>query len=1163
QDPRCESWFAIFHQRYSTNTSPSWDRAQPFRFLAHNGEINTIRGNVAAMRAREGRLGSGDLAPEDLLRPPVDGSGSDSQILDEALELLVRGGRSLSHAAAMLVPPAWEGAASDADTKDFFHYHSCLSEPWDGPAGLIFSDGKRVGAGLDRNGLRPLRVSVCEDGLVACSSEAGAVSTRGHGRVRRLRIGPGETFIVDPADGGALDDAALKERLTRRRPYGDWLQEHLEERTQGPAIESHRPDLAARQVASGYAKEEFTVVIRPMATDGHEPTSSMGDDTPQAPLATTPRSVFGFLKQRFAQVTNPPIDHLRERHVMSITTRLGGRAPLLEERPEAASVKEYPSFVLWPGEIEELVAAGAVTLDATFDISDGTTGLEAACHRLVADAIETAEGGTQIIVVSDGAVSAERAPVPAALAAGAVHHGLLAAGLRAQTSIIVDSDEPRESHHVACLLTNGADAICPRLAFESIAELAGNRRLGGEVPSAEAQRNFGHALEDGLLKIMSKMGVSTVDSYRGAQIIEASGLAPEVIELSFPGVSSALGGVGFAQLSEDVLARHAAAGFAKEKAPKLVATGFIKFKKGGEYHALNPDVVDSLQEASGYKTEENKTDEDQTSAVDEELVAAHALRRAVRGDDAAYRRFSDLVNERPPTSPRDLLEFVPAGDPIPLEEVEDAYAITKRFSTGAMSHGALSSEAHETLAQAMHLVGGRANSGEGGEAPERFDTDKNCAIKQVASGRFGVTPRYLASARELQIKMAQGSKPGEGGQLPGKKVTVEIARLRHTVPGVALISPPPHHDIYSIEDLAQLIFDLKQANDAADVSVKLVSSEGVGTIAAGVVKGLADLVHIAGADGGTGASPLSSIKNVGMPWEIGLVETQAALVENDLRGRARIRVDGGMKNGRDIMIGALLGADEFSFGTAALIAEGCILVRTCHRDTCPVGIATQNPELRAKFAGTPEMVARYMLLVAEEVRLLLASLGMRTVDEAIGRADLLRQKKTADERADSLDLTPLLGVPEGRELRFTGSLPIQKPRSTLGDRLYEDGLPALLTGETSDLTYEITTADRAIGSRLGCSIAQRLGDEKVAGKVRATFEGEAGQSFGAFLSDGIELTLVGEANDYVCKSMGGGRVAIRPPANDAGEPYLAGNTVLYGATGGQLFIAGRAGERFA
>ncbi|MEA2460394.1 MAG: hypothetical protein QOH90_571, partial [Actinomycetota bacterium] len=864
-----------------------------------------------------------------------------------------------------------------------------------------------------------------------------------HGRVQRLRIGPGQAFLVDPADGGVLDDRAIKERLARRRPYGDWLLEHLDQRAPGETLTEHRDDLVQRQVAAGYAKEEFTVVIRPMATEGHEPTSSMGDDTPQPPLATTARSVFGFLKQRFAQVTNPPIDHLRERHVMSLTTRLGPRSGLLEERPEAAALIEYPSFVLWPAEVDRLMSEGGVTLDATFPTTSGEAGLEQACRGLVSDAVDAVAAGAAFVIVSDGAVSQTRAPVPAALAAGAVHHGLLSAGLRAKAGIIVDSDEPRESHHVACLLTNGVDAICPRLAFESIDELATNRRLGGEVPSADAQRRFGEALEDGLLKIMSKMGVSTLDSYRGAQIIEAVGLAPEVIDLCFPGVSSAIGGAGFAELAADVLARHAEA--YGSASPKLAATGFIKFKKGGEYHAINPDVVDSLQEAAGYKEPSGPV-----AVEEDEMAAAHALRRAVRGEDDAYRRFSSLINERPPSEPRDLLEFVPSAEAVPLEEVEDAFAVTRRFSTGAMSHGALSSEAHETLAQAMHLVGGMANSGEGGEAPERFGSDKNCDIKQIASGRFGVTPRYVASARELQIKMAQGSKPGEGGQLPGKKVTVEIARLRHTVPGVALISPPPHHDIYSIEDLAQLIFDLKQANSDAAVSVKLVSSEGVGTIAAGVVKGLADVVHIAGGDGGTGASPLSSIKNVGLPWEIGLVETQAALVANDLRGRARIRVDGGMKNGRDILVGALLGADEFSFGTAALVAEGCILVRTCHRDTCPVGIATQNPELRAKFAGTPEMVARYLLLVAEEVRLLLSSLGLRSIEEAIGRTDLLRQKVTGDARVDRLSLAGLLKAPGDGAVRFTGSLPIQKPRSVLGDRLCADAAAAVLAGETID-----------------------------------------------------------------------------------------------------------------
>ncbi len=1148
-DSSYEAWFAIFHQRYSTNTTPTWERAQPFRFLAHNGEINTIRGNVALMRAREGNLGSDDLGPEDLLRPVIDQRGSDSQILDEALELVTRGGRDLRHAAAMLVPRAWEDVPGlDPEVRDFYRYHACLVEPWDGPAGLVFTDGQRVAASLDRNGLRPLRVAVCEDGLVAVASEAGSVSTRGHGRVDRFRIGPGEIFSVDPADGGVFTDTGLIARLARRRPYGDWTSAHLISSSIGEPVTELSKDVLARQIASGYSKEEFTVVLRPMATDGHEPTSSMGDDTAQAPFTSFHRSVFSHLKQRFAQVTNPPIDHLRERHVMSISTRLGPRSALLKEVPQAAALREYPSFLLFPSAVQELESGGAVVLDATFAVTDGPEGLAAACRALADQAVEVVAAGPATLIVSDRATSKHRAPIPAALAAGAVHHMLLDAGLRSLTGIVVDSDEPRESHHVACLLTNGADMVCPRLALDSILDLAAGGRLGGDVSAGEAQRRYFAAIEDGLLKIMSKMGISTLDSYRNAQIIEAIGLDAEVIDTCFAGISSPLRGLTFDDLGSDILDRHTSA-YTSAK-PSLVHPGNIKFKKGGEYHAFNPDVVDSIQVAAGLKDADPR---------EKDLLAAHSLQRAVQSDDdSGYRRFAELVNERPPTEPRDLLEFVPAT-PIPLEEVEDAYAITRRFSTGAMSHGALSAEAHETLAQAMNLIGGMANSGEGGESNDRFTDDRNCKIKQIASGRFGVTPSYLAAATELQIKMAQGSKPGEGGQLPGKKVSVEIARLRHTVPGVALISPPPHHDIYSIEDLAQLIFDLKQTQEKVDVSVKLVASEGVGTIAAGVVKGLANAVHISGGDGGTGASPLSSIKNAGMPWELGLAETQAALVANGLRTRAKIRVDGGLKTGRDIIIAALLGADEFSFGTAALVAEGCIYVRTCHRDTCPVGIATQDPKLRAKFAGTPEMVARYLLLVAEEVRLLMSSLGLRTLDEAVGRTDLLRQRKTGDARADSLDLSPILATPHSDEVSFHGALEMQNPRSALGDRLFEDAMTLLREGRAADLHYQITTADRTVGARLGCFLAT---SQTTSNKVTALFEGEAGQSFGAFLSEGIELILVGEANDYVGKGMGGGRIVIRPPQNDAGDPFLAGNTLLYGATGGQLFIAGQAGERF-
>ncbi|HVL65503.1 MAG TPA: glutamate synthase large subunit [Actinomycetota bacterium] len=1143
-DERTEAWFALFHSRYSTNTAPTWERAQPFRFLAHNGEINTIKGNVAAMRARERELAADGVVPEEDLRPAIDASSSDSGMLDEALELITRGGRGLIHAATMLVPPAWEGDTRlPPHVHDFFRFHSCLIEPWDGPAGLVFADGLRVGAMLDRNGLRPLRVAVCEDGFVAVASEAGAVDTNGHGHVERTRLGPGEILCVDPAAGGLIRDAAVKERLARRRPFGDWIRHHLVTASPGDPVERAATDVTRRQVAAGFSKEEMTVVLRPMAIEGREPTSSMGDDTAQPPLATYARPVFSFFKQRFAQVTNPAMDHLRERHVMSLTTRLGRRAPLLAEMPEAAALRDYASFLLFPSGVAELESLGAVVLDATFDLLDGPDGLRPACSRLAEEAEAAVRAGAEFLVLTDRGMSPDRVAVPSALAAGAVHHHLVRSGLRFRAGLVVDADDPRETHHFGVLLTNGADMICPRLVFDSIAGLAAGGRLGGGVSSGDGQRNFAHAVEEGVLKVMSKMGIATVDSYRGAQVIEAIGLGSDVIEMCFPGVSSPLGGLSFVELGADAVLRHGRAYGAK---PQLVNLGIVKHKSGGEAHALDPEVVGALREAAAGGDE----------------AAAHELRRAVGGDRRAYERFAAIVNGRSPMEPRDLLEPVAAGPAIPIDEVEAEEQIVRRFSSGAMSHGALSAEAHETVARAFNLLGAEANSGEGGEAPERYRDERNCGIKQVASGRFGVTPSYLVRARELQIKIAQGSKPGEGGQLPATKVSVEIARLRHTVPGIGLISPPPHHDIYSIEDLAQLVFDLKQANPQAAVSVKLVASEGIGTIAAGVVKALADVVHIAGGDGGTGASPLSSIKNAGLPWEVGLAETQQALSVNGLRGRARLRVDGGLKTGRDIVVAALLGADEFSFGTALLVAEGCILVRTCHRNTCPVGIATQDPSLRARFAGTPEQVAAYLLMVAGEVRRLLADLGLRSLGDAVGRTDLLSTRITGDARRDSLDLRPLL-APPGAERSHVAPVALQRPRSPLGDRVCEDALGALAEGRLADNHYEITTADRAVGARLGALIADRFGGDGAPAPVRARFEGSAGQSFGAFLSAGVEMILTGEANDYVCKGMAGGKVVIRPPAGDAGRPTLAGNTVLYGATGGSLFIAGRAGERFA
>jgi glutamate synthase domain-containing protein 2/glutamate synthase domain-containing protein 1/glutamate synthase domain-containing protein 3 len=1172
RDPRFITPFAIFHQRYSTNTAPSWERAQPFRMLCHNGEINTIQGNVNRMRAREGRLGAREWADEGLLMPVIDETGSDSAMLDNALELLVQGGRDIRQSLAMLVPEAWEGFDVDPSVRDFYRYHACLMEPWDGPAGLVFTDGTRVGAVLDRNGLRPLRYAVCEDGLIACASEAGAVDVDGHGSVRRGKLGPGEMICVDPERGGLEENDSIKRRLAAQEPYGRWLDDSLTSLDPGESTEEAMPDLVARQATFGYTKEEFTYVLRPMATQGREPIFSMGDDTALSVLAQPPRLLYSYFKQRFAQVTNPPIDHLRERLVMSLRSYIGPQAPLLSGGPAAARLVQLDSFILYPSGLEAVRALGtpfaSSDLDATFPVAYGPGGLRAACDRLAQDAERAVHLGASILIVSDREAGPERAPIPALLAVGAVHHHLMRLGLRGLSSLVVETDEAREVHHVVCLLGYGAQAICPRLGLASIKALASAGHLKGEADGRSAQEHYVTALEDGTLKVLAKMGISTLDGYEGAQIFEIIGLDTGVVEFGFAGTPSPVGGATFTDLGEQVLTLHAeglAAG-----APALKSPGFFKHhKQGTEYHANNPDVVDALHEAMAAPTQRARLSTPGLA----DMAAAHALQRAVAtGPDgngfASYERFARLVNDRPPTYPRDLLAMRPAGPPVPLDEVEPPVAIVRRFSTGAMSHGSIAAEAHETIAIAMNRLGGKSNTGEGGEDPARYHTkglpiDRNSRIKQVASGRFGVTPEYCVYADELQIKMAQGSKPGEGGQLPGHKATEEIARLRHTQQGIALISPPPHHDIYSIEDLAQLIYDLKQVNPLAAVSVKLVSEAGVGTIAAGVVKGLADVVHIAGMDGGTGASPLSSIKNAGMPWEIGLAETQQTLRINDLRDRVRLRVDGGIKSGRDVVIAALLGADEYSFGTAALLAEGCIMVRTCHLDTCPVGIATQRPELRAKFTGTPEMLEAYLTHVAEEIRHMLARLGLRRLDDAIGRTDLLSQRVTGDPRADRMDLSPLLSDEGSEPRRFVGSIQLQRPSSPLGDRVCLDALTGVLTGADVRASYAIQNSDRSVGARLGGALAREYGSSAPSGSACLTFTGAAGQSFGAFLTEGIEFVLIGEANDYVGKGMGGGRIIVRPPGNDAGDPYLLGNTVLYGATGGELFCAGKAGERFA
>jgi glutamate synthase (ferredoxin) len=1218
----------VFHSRFSTNTLPAWERAQPFRHVCHNGEINTLAGNEHRMLAR-GRLGAAavGLGSEELLRPLLDPYGSDSAKLDQTLELLLRGGRELPHAVSMLVPEAWEGDRELApELRDYFRYHACLTEPWDGPAGLILSDGRKVGAALDRNGLRPLRWQRSEDGLVACCSEAGAVALQGHGRIQRGRLGPGEMLWVDPDSPTPWqDDQMVKHALATRAPYGEWSRDGLVPFPVGEPLQMppDRHELTVEQITFGCNGEEVAMVLAPMATDAKEPTFSMGDDTPFAAVATRARPVFNFLKQRFAQVSNPPIDHLRERLVMSLRTCLGPRPALLTELPTAAQLLELPTFFLYPDALDQLADPDrspfpAQVLDATFATDAGPDGLAAGLEALVEAGVAAVRAGVSMLVISDRTVGPTRAPIPSLFALGALDQRLVTERVRQDCSIVVDAGDARDTHSIACLLGYGADAICPRVALRTIAAMADDGRLG-ELDSPAAQARYQAAVEDGVLKILSKMGISTVDGYRGAQIFEALGLGLEVTQTCLAHTTCVTGGLGFAALGADVLERHRSA-FDADR-PRLDQPGFVRFRKrGGEYHANNPDpVIKALHASLGLVVEVPDEDDEREDAstgrsgrngegrladvpaapaedqgrvivLDPEMrddsgtlplpdlvpeaapverQAAHLLSIAVhQGRADLYDRFRDLVESRPVTELHDLLELVPSGPPVPVDEVEPVDAITRRFSTGAMSHGALSAEAHETLAIAMNMLGGKSNCGEGGEDPARYRTrgtarDRNSRIKQIASGRFGVTPEYCAFADELNIKIAQGSKPGEGGQLPGHKVSPEIARLRFTQPGVGLISPPPHHDIYSIEDLAQLIYDLKQVNPSADVSVKLVAEHNVGTIAAGVVKALAEVVHISGCNGGTGASPLSSIKNAGLPWELGLAETRQTLIENQLRDRVRVRVDGGFKTGRDVIIAALLGADEYSFGTAAMLAEGCIMVRACHRDTCPTGIATQRPGLRAKFVGTPEGVATYLLYIAEEVRGHLAALGLRTLDEAIGRVECLNQRRTGDDRADSLDLSPLLVVPaDGSPRRFVARNPVQRPRSELDARLLEAAFATIWGGGETKLEYPITNADRTVGASLGGAIGLEFGQTTPPGSVFVRFLGTAGQSFGAFLAAGVHLELVGEAQDFVGKGMGGGRVVLRPPADDAGDPVLAGNTVLYGATGGQLFVAGRVGERF-
>jgi len=1144
-----ETALAIFHQRYSTNTTSSWPLAQPFRMLAHNGEINTLWGNRNAMRAREPALAGppwGDAV--DRLKPVIWSDGSDSASLDNALELLVRSGRDPVHALMMLVPEAHEGAVEmEAALRGFYEFHECLVEPWDGPAALAFSDGVFVGSALDRNGLRPCRYQVTRDGLVVAGSETGLVDLNPADVVERGRLGPGELLVVDTRRKAILRNAEAKREVARRRPYSRWaargirlLRPTAAAPDTPPASEAER---VARQVAFGWSFEDLRYVLEPMGSAGHDAVWSMGDDTPIPPLARVPPGLYAYLRQRFAQVTNPAIDPLRETLVTSLRMHIGRRGSLLADRPAGLRLVRNEHPVLLADEIAALRAgAGAqvVTLDATWGVAPGAgpDALRAALDGLCRSASHAVREGARIVILSDRAAARERAPIPMVLAVGAVHQHLLEHGLRTRLGLIAEAGDAWDVHHFAALIGYGAEAVHPWLALESVQ---------AHAAEDDARVRFRAAAEAGLLKILSKMGISTLSSYCGAQIFEALGLGAEVIDRCFTGTVSTIGGIGFAEIAEDVLARQRAAYPETETAVVLPDHGRVRYRRDGEDHGWSPQLVRSMQAAVKADTTE------------------------------AYDGFRARVAARLPASPRDLLAFR-AVPPIPLDEVEPAEEIRRRFVSTAMSLGALSPEAHRTLAIGMNRMGARSNSGEGGEDPDTYAPLENGdradnRIKQVASGRFGVTTHYLVRADELEIKIAQGSKPGEGGQLPAHKVTALIARLRHSVAGVPLISPPPHHDIYSIEDLAQLIHDLKQVNPRARVGVKLVAEAGVGRVAAGVAKAYADYVLISGHNGGTGASPLSSIKHAGSPWELGLAETQAILIENGLRHRIEVRTDGGLRTGRDVVIAALLGAETYGFGTAALVSIGCDMARQCHLNTCPTGIATQKPELRKKFAGKPEQVVAYFTWIAEDVRRILAELGHRTLDDIIGRTDLLERVDHPEvPRAQMLDLSVLLvdpvvahDAPRRRTVARNDRPGVEslddEILATLGARL-EEGRP--FAG-----VYDIGNHHLTVGARIAGRIAERVGNVGLpAGSIRLRFRGSAGQSFGAFALPGMRLELEGEANDYVAKGLSGGEIVIRPfresvLAGVADQQVLLGNTVLYGATGGKLFAAGRAGDRFA
>ncbi len=1153
RDVDFEASLAVFHQRYSTNTSSTWSLAQPFRMLAHNGEINTLMGNRNWMRAREAEMNS-PIWNEDIkkLAPIINPHGSDSMSLDNVLELLTHSDRSILHSMMCLMPEAYEQIPDmPPDLKACYEYLSCVSEPWDGPAAVAFTDGNIVGASLDRNGLRPARYKVTDDGLVVMGSEVGIIELDDSRVVKKGRLGPGQMIAVDTIRGQLLTDTDIKTEVANQKPYANWAKQitHLDELKPQPlgTITPVPDNLQTPQKAFGYMIEDVERFIKPMVLQAKEAVGSMGDDTPPAVISKNPRLLYHYFKQLFAQVTNPAIDSLRERLVMSLTTYLGKRHSLLTETERHARVIRLASPIMTNEELEALKAQSLpefkhATIPVCFPVASGTQGLESALDTLCERVSEAVTAGNTLLILSDKDVNAELAPIPMLLAVGAVHHYLIREGKRRQVSLIVEAGDPREEHHYAVLLGYGADAISPYLAFSTIVQLAENDEFE-ELSTEQAITNYKEAVEKGILKIMAKMGISTVSSYRGAQIFEAIGINSSVIDRCFTGTPSRLSGIGFEHIAAETLHFHTKAFGATDERKTLQEAGYFRFRRNGEFHAFNPTVF-------------------------------KALHKFVKSGDAEdYTEYAEAVEEGEPSSLRDLLAFKPSK-PISIEEVEPAEDIVRRFTTGSMSFGALSRETHETLAIAMNRLGAKSGSGEGGEDSGRFERQPNgdlasSALKQVASGRFGVTPQYLASARELEIKMAQGSKPGEGGQIPGHKVTLEIAKIRHSIPGVPLISPPPHHDIYSIEDLAQLIYDLKQVNPRAKVAVKLVSEFLIGTIASGVAKGYADVIQISGHEGGTGASPLSSIKNAGTPWELGLAETQHRLVENELRDRVVLRVDGGMRSGRDIVIAAMLGAEEYGFGTTAMVATGCVMARQCHLNTCPVGVATQDPALRAKYPGTPEMVVHFMLGVANEVRAILANLGHRCLNDIIGRPELLELADLVDyPKAATLDLTEILTSADatGKSPRYHLQERNDRVDTPLDDEILKDAETAIANKDPIQLSYPIRNTHRTVGAKLSGEIAFRYGDTPLPKEtIRCYFTGSAGQSFGAFCISGIQFILTGEANDYVGKGMAGGELVVKPSPDarfETHENTIIGNTVLYGATSGSLYAAGRAGERF-